>query len=479
MISCIRHIGIQNFQSHRNTVLEPGPGGQLTVITGPSDSGKTAVLRALRWLLYNVPQGTDFIRVGCTFAKAIVTLADGTEVERFRTPSKNQYAIRRPGAEPQVYEGFGSAVPLEVQEALGVRPITIGDFELTLNLAEQLDGPFLGKSISAGARAKVLGKLAGTEEIDLAGKALGTDIYRRTQDEKRLSAEVEELAKRIEGYAWVPELGERIKALEELLASLKAAEERKAKLAALAGRLLENASQMKLTLAALDKLSFLPTLEQYLSHLVALTTRAATLQNARARFEVVITSAREAQARLAGLAGAEEAFATLTTATTSLEASKRLLDLRRRLHENDVATAVTQRTVAKLAGAEEAHQTAVNLASQADRLSRLTRIAAAMRNLKAQESGMRTILERTSKADETAQAIADIADLQVRTTRLTNISKTLWQIDYNIERAKALLERAAVEAKSAVDQYVDELVRAGRCPTCGSQVNPELLKEAV
>jgi ATPase involved in DNA repair len=126
----IQRIEIQNFQSHRNTVLEPGPGGQLTVVTGPSDSGKTAILRALRWLLYNVPQGTDFIRVGCTFAKVIVTLADGTEVERFRTPSKNQYAIRHPGAEPQVYEGFGSTVPLEVQETLGVRPITIGDLEL-------------------------------------------------------------------------------------------------------------------------------------------------------------------------------------------------------------------------------------------------------------------------------------------------------------------------------------------------------------
>ncbi|MGE5592369.1 MAG: AAA family ATPase [Betaproteobacteria bacterium] len=475
----ITRIEIQNFQSHRNTVLEPGPRGQLTVVTGPSDSGKTAILRALRWLFYNVPQGTDFIRVGCAFAKAIVTLADGTEVERFRTPSRNQYIIRREGVEPQVYEGFGSAVPLEVQEVLGVTAIAIGDLELTLNLAEQLDGPFLGKSISAGARAKVLGKLAGTEEIDLAGKTLGTDIYRRTQDEKRLSAEVEELSKQIAAYAWVPKLGERIKALEEILAGLKAAEERKTKLAALAGRLLENASQTKLALAALGRLSFLPVLEQYLADLSAITVRAATLRNARARLEVVITSAREAQARLARLAGTEEAIATLAAAAASLETSKRLLDLRRRLHESDVATAVTQRTVAKLAGADEAHQTAVNLASQADRLSRLTRIAAAARDLRAREDEVRAILERTAQADEAAQAIADIADLQVRTTRLANISKTIWQIDYNIERAKALLERAAVEAKSAVDQYVDELVRAGRCPTCGSIVNPELLKEAV
>lgn len=475
----IQRIEIQNFQSHRNTVLEPGPGGQLTVITGPSDSGKTAVLRALRWLFYNVPQGTDFIRVGCTFAKVIVTLADGTEVERFRTPSKNQYIIRRPGAEPQVFEGFGSAVPLEVQEALGVRPVTIGDLELALNLAEQLDGPFLGKNISAGARAKVLGKLAGTEEIDVAARTLNTDIYRRGQDEKRLSAEVEELNKQIETYAWVPALGERIGALEKLLAGLKAAEEQKAKLAVLAGRLLENASQTKFALATLGRLSFLPVLEQYLADLSAITVRAATLQNARARLEVVIASTQESQARLSRLAGAEEALATLTTAAASLETSKRLLDLRRRLHENDVATAVTQRTVAKLARADEAHQMAVNLASQADKIGRLTRIAAIVADLRTRFDEVRAIKERTFHVEEAAKLIAEASEAQERRNKLVTSTTKLIALNSAMGDAQMRIERWTKAADSAAREYIDELVRAGRCPTCGSQVNPELLKEAV
>lgn len=479
MRTLITRVIIENFQSHKRTVLEPGPNGHLTVITGPSDSGKTAIIRALRWLFYNVPQGTDFIRVGCTFAKVTVGLEDGTEVERLRTPSKNQYILRRPGTEPQVYEGFGAAVPLEVQEALGIWPVAIGDLELTLNLAEQLDGPFLGKSISAGARAKILGKLAGTEEIDVAAKTLGTDIYRRGQDEKRLGAEVEELGQRIHGYAWVPELGERIEALEGILARLKAAEERKTKLGALTSRLFENASQARLTLAALNRLSFLPALEQYLLDITALVSRAGALQSIRARLESVISSILETQVRLARLAGTDEALVTLTAAATSLEASRRLLDLRRRLHENDIAMAVTWRTVTRLAGADEAYQTTLDLAAQADNLGRLTRIATAVRNLKAQEDGVRAILDRTAHAEEAAQAITKITDLQTRVTRLASISYALFRVRYNMEHAQALLDRAATEAEAAVDQYLDELVRAGRCPTCGSIVNPEILKEAV
>ena len=51
----IKKIIIDNFQSHEHTEIEFGPG--LNVIVGPSDYGKSAVVRALRWVLYNEPRG--------------------------------------------------------------------------------------------------------------------------------------------------------------------------------------------------------------------------------------------------------------------------------------------------------------------------------------------------------------------------------------------------------------------------------------
>jgi hypothetical protein len=191
-------------------------------------------VRALRWLLYNIPQGLDFIQVGKHMATVAIELADGTKIARERSKSVNRYRIAKPGASPVTLvtlEGFGNAVPVEVQELTGVRNVTIGDLEFTLNLSEQLDGPFLGnKAISGPARAKVLGKLAGTEEVDEAQRILGTDLYRAGQDEKRLLSEIEALDAKIREYDYLLALAERIAKLESLLQVVREAQDRLAKL---------------------------------------------------------------------------------------------------------------------------------------------------------------------------------------------------------------------------------------------------------
>jgi exonuclease SbcC len=64
MRTYIKKLSLRNFQSHRETDLEFSPG--LNIIVGPSDQGKSAIIRALRWLFYNEPRGTGFIRVGET-----------------------------------------------------------------------------------------------------------------------------------------------------------------------------------------------------------------------------------------------------------------------------------------------------------------------------------------------------------------------------------------------------------------------------
>ena len=55
MLSCL---SIENFQSHEHSFLEFSKG--INVITGSSDSGKTAILRALYWIIWNRPQGDSF-----------------------------------------------------------------------------------------------------------------------------------------------------------------------------------------------------------------------------------------------------------------------------------------------------------------------------------------------------------------------------------------------------------------------------------
>ncbi len=219
----IKNITLENFQSHVSTTLEPAPAGKLTVIVGASDSGKTAIVRALRWLFYNTPQGTDFININADSAKVTVKYSDETRVVRERhRRGRNRYEVGE-----ERYESFGLGVPIEVQQATGVRPVTVGDAEFNLNLAEQLEGPFLGKSVSAIARAKVLGKLAGLEEIDYAQKQLNADLRRGRQNESTLVAEIEDLEGQIAQFDYLPKLARRIKSLERLVSTIEAYQERR------------------------------------------------------------------------------------------------------------------------------------------------------------------------------------------------------------------------------------------------------------
>lgn len=52
---------IQNFQAHKDTTIEFD---RIATIVGPSDIGKSAVLRALKWVAKNEPKGISFVRDG-------------------------------------------------------------------------------------------------------------------------------------------------------------------------------------------------------------------------------------------------------------------------------------------------------------------------------------------------------------------------------------------------------------------------------
>lgn len=219
---------IHNFQSHRNTSLDFAPPGQLTVIVGPSDNGKTAIIRALKLLAYNSPQGTDYIRVGENDAQVQGIMADGSKVTRQRTRGGvNRYILESAEQQRQIFEGFGVSVPLEVQQLIGMSPITIGDMEFNLNLSEQLDGPFLGNGVPVTAKAKVLGKLSGVEEVDYANKTLGTDLYRMRREKEGIEARIKSLTEQIKGYDYLDELGALISVAEDAYNKIAAKQEKK------------------------------------------------------------------------------------------------------------------------------------------------------------------------------------------------------------------------------------------------------------
>ena len=153
----IEKLAIQNFQSHKNTKLAFDKG--VNVIIGSSDSGKTAILRALRWLMWNKPGGDSFRSYwgGDTIINAEM---DSFTISRSKG-SANLYEVN-----DTEFTAFGASVPEEIQKVLNISEI---------NLQQQLDTPFL-LTESPGNVAKHFNKIAKLNKIDEATSELKREI---------------------------------------------------------------------------------------------------------------------------------------------------------------------------------------------------------------------------------------------------------------------------------------------------------------
>lgn len=474
----IKSLFLADFQSHAKTSVELAPGGGVTIIVGQTDSGKTAIVRALRLLFYNIPQGLDYIRVGRSMAAVAVEMSDGTKVARERSKSVNRYRVTKPGESASVFEGFGGAVPLEVQEATGVRTVTVGDLELALNLSEQLDGPFLGnKAISGPGRAKILGKLAGTEEVDEAQRELGTDVFRAGQEEKRLLNEIEALNARIRDYDYLPALAEKISALEKLLGVL---------------------SEMKSLMGVLERTrERLANIQDQRIKCLDVLVRWKGLARAASLIAVAEAENDKSQAlakhksALANLAGDRAAWERVVARWTNLPQARglileadaaqsmavSLINLRDSLAATKAGQERARATINRWVHLDEAASLAGASGDAVSRLDALSVLRSRLVDIGARIADVRAACDRWAGLDGASRAATEAAATQERLTALSACSESLTRIRHAKVVAENDLDSFSKMLRDAQRQYSDTLVSMGRCPTCGSKVNASLIKE--
>jgi DNA repair exonuclease SbcCD ATPase subunit len=210
---------IKNFQSHIHTELDFDPG--LNVFVGPSDSGKSAILRALRWVLFNSPRGTEHIRIGANICEVELHLNDGTIIKRIRNHhSINRYQLEKQGEEPQIFEGFGSEVPLEIVQAHQFKPLQLEQKDIFLQVGNQLDGPFL-LSESSGVKAKTIGLVSGAQLIDKALKSLNSDRTQLSSKSKHLLQQREKVEEKLHPYENLDDLESALLQTEKKASEIK------------------------------------------------------------------------------------------------------------------------------------------------------------------------------------------------------------------------------------------------------------------
>lgn len=202
---------VENFQSIKSAHFKLG---RLTVVTGPTGSGKSSLLRALELAAFN-KRGTGYIRQGET--SCMVGFGSQEEgwflaIERGGR-GKDSYRIARqlaqhihedgtvegcpgcfPGPDVQTFTKLGGEAPPEV---LAVHRLDKSQF------VSQFESPFL-LSASGSEVARILGELTNVTLVYEAAREGARRRQRIAGDLKRAEAEVASLAEQLQQYTHLP-----------------------------------------------------------------------------------------------------------------------------------------------------------------------------------------------------------------------------------------------------------------------------------
>jgi exonuclease SbcC len=195
----LRSIGIEGFQSHKETNIDFSAG--VNAITGPSDSGKTAILRAISWLRTNRPSGEGF-KSWYSHKKdriAVDILTDKDSIAIIREDGKTSYMVN-----DDTFSAIKTDVPNEVLEALN-----ISDY----NFQTQHEKYFLLQD-TPGEVARKLDELVGLEIIDTYFKSLNGKI-------RELSIRIYGLTEERDGLETALQKFDNLEEIEKLVSSLE------------------------------------------------------------------------------------------------------------------------------------------------------------------------------------------------------------------------------------------------------------------
>src|SRR5574343_124068 len=210
----IKKITLINFQSHTETHIVLND--NMTVIVGASDSGKSAIRRAVQAIARKSPfylrYGTDEGRVTIEFDDCIVSrvykrvkttkcpackesLGDnkrvcgecGTLIPD--KPAADYYMV-----DDQKFDKFGMQLPPMIAEKIRICDVMFGDLAVNINIQTQFEDMFfIGNTFNGGNRNKLIsGLVPDSEKVDVAIKEMSSEKNERRSEIKFMEKEIEE-----------------------------------------------------------------------------------------------------------------------------------------------------------------------------------------------------------------------------------------------------------------------------------------------
>jgi DNA repair exonuclease SbcCD ATPase subunit len=198
----LKSLELKNFQRHKYYKLEFD---RVTTIIGPSDSGKSAIIRALRFVAFNRPNNKRIIKHGASCASVRLHVAGKSILRKRGNRRTNLYRI-----DSKTFRAIGSKVPDAIASILNLSEV---------NFQKQLDLHFWFAD-TPGQVSKALNQIVNLGKIDTS-LAYVANLQRKTKAKiEVLQDSIADLKSEKSQLDWVPRFLSDLSALSAIFADM-------------------------------------------------------------------------------------------------------------------------------------------------------------------------------------------------------------------------------------------------------------------
>jgi hypothetical protein len=206
----IKSITLKNFQSYKDQTVNFKPG--LNLLLGTSDSGKSAILRAMSFVLYNYPKKDSLIHWGETETSVTIEFSDGVKVTRIKGEGRNAIVAIDAKGNKLEKEKIDKDIPDDIKLLLGNPPQD--EFNGLISYADQFSPMFL-VDLSPTDLPRSLSGLTGIEMLEESAKQLMQNYKSLEKQNKTDEKEYSALIAEAQTYSFVDFYENKLKDLDK------------------------------------------------------------------------------------------------------------------------------------------------------------------------------------------------------------------------------------------------------------------------
>lgn len=437
MLRKIKKIRLMNFQIHKSFILEDIDEGMIALV-GQSSSGKTAVLRAIKFCLYNQMPGNSVaatVTHGEHRVEVEITFNDGLSITRVRDIKNkdNYYLIERDGETTRL-DTPGAGPVKEVILAHGMRPISFLTNKDILNYSSQHDAPFFINA-TPQERLRAIGTLSNTEVADAGIKLAASQVRENKKTASALRKELAEKNARLKEIGPLKQRKARLERVKGLIKTIQDLENKQEELESLT----EAISRMQGKISDLDKV-----LAEEEAQNLAETCVEKVIQSTEKLTEInkIRSAIISAETKI------KDADDTLSVAPSDEEIENLLEDISLYL----------------------------KLIDDIDRISDIKYAISQMtRGIKKADESIR----QAEKVSEAESSLDDVIRYSQRLKELSVAKNNISTAKRRFEENERMEDSALSEYNDAVDKLIHAFDDAGVCPLCESELTENSAKKIV